>query len=93
MSTPILSTKSIGKKQSATSVGIKDTLHHIWKNKLDSNGKKNKKGNNISSVSIKSSTHTMVENMKKDLQNTKKSFTAMECTIKNIEEEEDDSDI
>ena len=31
--------------------------------------------------------------MKKDLQKTKKSFEAMECMIKNIEEEEDDSDI
>ena len=35
----------------------------------------------------------MVENMKKDLQKTKKSFAAMEFMIKNIEEEEDDSDI
>ena len=35
----------------------------------------------------------MVDKMKKDLQKTKKSFAAMECMIKNIEEEEDDSDI
>ena len=32
----------------------------------------------------------MVGKMKKDLQNTKKSFADMECMIKNIEEEEDD---
>ena len=31
MATPILSTKNIGKKRSATSVWIKDTLHHIEK--------------------------------------------------------------
>ena len=31
--------------------------------------------------------------MKKDIQKTKKSFADMECMIKNIEEEEDDSDI
>ena len=35
----------------------------------------------------------MVENMNNYLQKTKKSFAAMECMIKNIEEEEDDSDI
>ena len=35
----------------------------------------------------------MVGKMKKDPQNTKKSFAAMECMIKKIEEEEDDSDI
>ena len=31
MATPILPTKSFGKTRSATSVGIKDTLHHIAK--------------------------------------------------------------
>ena len=31
MANPILSTKSIGRTRSATSVGIKDTLHHIEK--------------------------------------------------------------
>ena len=34
----------------------------------------------------------MVDKMKKDLQNTKKSFAATECMIKKIEEEEDESD-
>ena len=63
------------------------------KTKLESNGKKEKKDDDISLVSRKSSTHTMVGKMKEDLQKTKKSFTAMECMIKNIEEEEDDSDI
>ena len=60
------------------------------KTKLDSNVKKKKKDGDSSSVYRKSSTHTMVGNMKKDIQNTKKLFTAMECMIKNIEEEEDD---
>ena len=35
----------------------------------------------------------MFGKMKKDIQKTKKSFAAMEVTIKRIEEEEDDSDI
>ena len=33
----------------------------------------------------------MVGKMKKDIQKTKKSFADMECLIKNIEEEEDNS--
>ena len=33
----------------------------------------------------------MVRKMKEDIQNTNKSFAAMEFLIKNIEEEEDDS--
>ena len=60
------------------------------KTKLDINGKKNKKDDDSSYVSRKSSTHTMVGKIKKDLQKTKKSFAAMECMIKKIEEEEDD---
>ena len=35
----------------------------------------------------------MVGKMNKDLQNTKKSFAALKCMIKNNEEEEDDSEI
>ena len=57
-----------------------------YKTKLDINGKKKKKDDNISLVSRKSSTHTMVGKMKEDLQKTNKSFTAMECMIKNIED-------
>ena len=55
------------------------------KTKLYSNRKK-KKNEKSSKVYIKSSTHIMVGKMNKDLQNTKRSFTAMECIIKNIEE-------
>ena len=63
------------------------------KTKLVSKRKKKKKDDESSSVSRKSNTHTMVGKMKKDLQKTKKSFAAMECMIKNIEEEEYKSDI
>ena len=63
-----------------------DKGHHAshFKTKLDRNGKNKKKDDDSSSVSRKSSTHTMVGKMKKDLQNTKRSFAAMECMIKNI---------
>ena len=54
---------------------------------------RNKEYDYSSLVSRKSSTHTMVGKTKKDLQNTKKSFSAIECMIKKIEEEEDNSDI
>ena len=65
-----------------------------WKTKLDRNLKKNKNNyDNSSSVSRKSSTCTMVVKMKKYLQKTNKSFASMDCMIKNIEEEEDDSEI
>ena len=63
------------------------------KTKFGSNRNNKKKDDDSSSVSSKSSAHTMVDKMKKDLQNTKKSFAAIECMIKNIKEEEDNSDI
>ena len=92
MSTPTILKKTIGNTRSATSVGIKDTMHHISK-KLYSNGKKKKKDDYSILVSIKPSTQTMVGNMKKDLQKTKKPFVAKEFIIQNTEEKEDNSDI
>ena len=74
--------------------GDKEEPSSHCKTKLDSKGKKKKKKyDNTSSVSRKQSTHTMVGRMNKDIQKTKKWFAAMECMIKNIEEEEYDSDI
>ena len=64
--------KKYWKDKECYKCGDKGHPASYWKTKLDSNRNKKKKYDDISSVSSKSSTHTMVGNMKKDLQNTKK---------------------
>ena len=93
MATLILSTQNHHKDKECCKCGDKGHPASHYKTKLDSKGKKKKKDDDSSLVSRKSSTRTMVGKMKKDPQNTKKSFGALECMIKNIEEEEDDSEI
>ena len=77
MATPIISKQKYCKYKECYKCGDKGHPASYCKTKLYSNVKKNNKKNkkkydNSSSMSRKSSTHTMVGKMKKDLQKTKK---------------------
>ena len=85
--------KTYWNKKECYNCGDKGHPESHCKTKLYSNGKKKKNYDKNSLLSSKSSTHTMVGKINKDIQKTKISFAAIKCMIKNIEEEEDDSDI